>query len=290
MRNDNFFKHDASASNDEKLMLLIEQEGMKGYGAYWILMEALRKQKDLCSSFSILRVLASRSRVRKEYLLHIIKDFDLFVVEENSFYSPGMKQRMSKYLAGTDYPSVKQSVNTEDNSLTDNDQSALHARKTEQNRKEKILTVVDEYQEGQIPLRPCRGWEALVDEMAASEDYMNQAGMHSGMGMLYLGNREHIVRLFKEQICLQGKQERMISLSEVKSYFSNFVASGSVTNQKIRAALKEQSDGRREQDPYRFETIVGGKRTFMGHAIPPDAPPRPDAAAVWDAVRRRWVH
>lgn len=286
MRNDNFFKHDASASDDEKIMMLIEKEGMKGYGAYWILMEALRKQENLCSSFAVLHSLAKRAKVRKEYLIHIIKDFGLFVMKEDSFYSLGMKRRMTKYLMNANYLSVK----AEDNLLIDNAKSAIPTRVTEQNRKEKILTVVDEYQEGQIPLRPCRGWEALVDEMAASEDYMNQAGMHSGMGLLYLSNRERIVRLFKEQICLQGKQERMISLSEVKSYFSNFVASGSVTNQKIRAALKEQSDCRREQDPYRFETIVGGKRTFMGHAIPPDAPPRPDAAAVWDAVRRRWAH
>ena len=64
MKNDNFFKHDATAADDEKILLLIEREGLKGYGAYWILIEALRKQDDLCSSFSVLRSLAIRSRVR----------------------------------------------------------------------------------------------------------------------------------------------------------------------------------------------------------------------------------
>ena len=45
MKNDNFFKHDATAADDEKILLLIEREGLKGYGAYWILIEALRKQE-----------------------------------------------------------------------------------------------------------------------------------------------------------------------------------------------------------------------------------------------------
>lgn len=88
MKNDQFLKHDASASNNEKLMLLVEKEGMKGYGAYWILLEALRKQEVFSASFTICRPLALRARVRKEYLIHIVKDFDLFEVEEDCFYSP----------------------------------------------------------------------------------------------------------------------------------------------------------------------------------------------------------
>lgn len=293
MKNDNFFKHDATAADDEKILLLIEQEGLKGYGAYWILIEALRKQDDLCSSFGVLRSLAIRSRVRQAYLVHIVKDFGLFVIEGDRFYSAGMKRRMAKYLRGTAYQSVKQSVKEECNALTDSANVAVHARETEQNRKEKILSVVDvDTIEGQQPVRPYPGWESLVDEMAASEDYMNQAGMHSGLGKLFISHEKYIVRLFKNQICLQGKQGRMMNLSEVKSYFSNFVANGSVTNKKIRMALKQamssQQNERNGQHAYRYEQLVNGKRMYLGHDIPDDAPPRPDFSAVWDEVKRKW--
>lgn len=294
MKNDNFFKHDATAADDEKMLLLIEKEGMKGYGAYWILIEALRKQENLCSSFGILHSLAVRSRVRKEYLIHIVKDFGLFVVEGDYFYSSGMKRRMARYLLGTDYQSVKQSVKGGDNTLTDSAKVAIHARETEQNRKEKILSVVDvDTIEGQQPVRPYRGWESLVDEMAASEDYMNQAGMHSGLGELFISNEKYIVQLFKNQICLQGKQDRMVNLGEVKSYFSNFVANGSMTNKRLRAVLKHEMSQRNERNgryAYRYEELVDGQRMYLGHTIPDDAPPRPDASAVWDGVRKKWVH
>lgn len=292
MKNDNFFKHDATAADDEKILLLIEREGLKGYGAYWILIEALRKQDNLCSSFSVLRSLAIRSRVRQSYLVHIVKDFGLFVIEGDHFYSPGMKRRMAKYLLGAAYQSVKQSVKEEDNTLIDNANVAIHTRETEQNRKEKILSVVDMGAiEGQQPVCPYQKWESLVDEMAASEDYMNQAGMHSGLGKLFISNEKYIVQLFKNQICLQGKQDRMMNLGEVKSYFSNFVANGSVTNKKIRVALEyemSQQNKRNGRYAYRYEQLVDGKRMYLGHEIPDDAPPRPNSSAVWDEVKKKW--
>ena len=39
---------------------------------------------------------------------------------------------------------------------------------------------------------------------------------------------------------------------------------------------------------YRFEQLIGGQRTYLGHPIPKDAPPRPDRSAVWDEVHWKW--
>lgn len=292
MKNDNFFKHDASASNDERIMVLIEREGLKGYGAYWMLIEALRKQEDLYSSFSLLRSLAYRSRVHVDFLMRIVKDFGLFVVEGERFYSPGLMKRMAIYIEKGRRMSVKPNVKSKDNALIDKDDSAIHAGETEENRtEENKLTVVDVNKiDGQIPVQPYPGWEALVDEMAASQDFMCQVGVHSGMGVLYLQNQRRILQLFKDHIRLHGREERMITLGEVKSYFTNFLCCGSITNRKIRAALMKEVDGRSGQYAYRFEERVGGKRMYMGHVIPADAPPRPDASAVWDDVKKKWGH
>lgn len=53
-----------------------------------------------------------------------------------------------------------------------------------------------------------------------------------------------------------------------------------------RAVITAKSD----KSGSRFEKLVGGKRMYMGHVIPADAPPRPDASAVWDDVRKKWGH
>lgn len=291
MKNDQFLKHDASASNNEKLMVLVDKEGMKGYGAYWILLEALRKQEGFCASFTICRPLALRARVRKEYLIHIVKDFDLFEVEEDRFYSPGMTQRLTACGVTTAYSCVKQSVKGEGKSLKINDDVAIHARKEDKIREDKKITVVDACEiEGQVPLHSFRDWEALVDEMAASEEYMNCAGMHSGMGMAFVRNRARIVELFKNQIRLQGKQEVMVNQHEVRSYFSNYVGNGSITNKKLRKQLQLEEERERKRKGSCFEQIINGKRMYYGRLIPDDAPPRPDPVAVWNDVEHRWDH
>lgn len=82
-----------------------------------------------------------------------------------------------------------------------------------------------------------------------------------------------------------------MNLGEVKSYFSNFVANGSVTNKKIRVALEyemSQQNKRNGRYAYRYEQLVDGKRMYLGHEIPDDAPPRPDSSAVWDEVKKKW--
>ncbi len=291
MKNDKFLKHDASASNDEKLMILIDKEGMKGYGVYWILLEALRKQEGFRSSLAILRSLAIRARVRKEYLIHIVKDFGLFVVEDDYFYSPGMKQRHAKCCVCTEESCVKQSVKDEDKPLETSDEGALRARKQDKTIQDKKLTVVDACEiEGQIPVRAYRDWEVLVDEMAASEEYMNCAGLHSGMGAIFIHHRDRIVELFKNQIRLHGKQSQMVNEQEVRSYFSNYVGNGSITNKKLRKQLAQEEEQKRKRKGTCFEQLVNGKRMYCGHLIPDYAPPRPDAAAVWNDVRRRWDH
>lgn len=287
MKNDNFFKHDASACNGEKMMNLIDKEGLRGYGAYWVLLEALRKETDFCCPLSILQSLAIRSRVRASYLLHIVQDFGLFVVEKDHFYSPGMKRRMSTYLLSSKLESVKKRPKV----LEMSESSAVPARITEKNRTEKNITVVDSnIGGGQIPLKPIVGWEALVNEMALCEDYMNQAGVHSGLGGLYLRCRKRIVGLFKTHIQLQGKQENLLTLGDVKSYFTNFIAAGTVTNRKVREALQREKLEEERFDFHRFETVVDGQRSYLGHLIPNDAPPRPDPSSVWDNLLKQWHH
>lgn len=45
------------------------------------------------------------------------------------------------------------------------------------------IRPIDE--ESQRPLQPVESWENLVDQLAASESYMELAGQHSGLGHLF---------------------------------------------------------------------------------------------------------
>ena len=41
---DSYLLHDANAGNNFKMMIMMQKEGMKGYGIYWMLLEFLRLQ------------------------------------------------------------------------------------------------------------------------------------------------------------------------------------------------------------------------------------------------------
>lgn len=150
------------------------------------------------------------------------------------------------------------------------------------------IRSVDE--EGQRPLQPVVSWEVLVDSLADSRLYMELAGQRSGLGRLFLDRQKQILKLFKAHIRLYGKEKELLFFDDVKRYFSNYIAAGSPTCVKLREALLQELRERDIGSANRFESIVGKRRTYLGHLIPDDAPPRPDGSAVWDNVGRRWLH
>lgn len=150
------------------------------------------------------------------------------------------------------------------------------------------IRSVDE--EGQRPLQPVVPWEVLVDRLADSQLYMELAGQRSGLGRLFLDHQKEIIKLFKGHIRLYGKENELLFYDDVKRYFSNYIAAGSITCGKLREALLQEIKLRENMNMNRFESTVDGQRTYLGHLIPNDAPPRPDGSAVWDEVRKRWGH
>lgn len=85
------------------------------------------------------------------------------------------------------------------------------------------------------------------------------------------------------------KEPDCFSRRSVKRYFSNYIAAGSVTCRTLRETLLKELENTVDKDVNRFESVVDGRRTYLGHLIPADAPPRPDASAVWDDVKKRWA-
>lgn len=75
-------------------MKLIEKEGMRGLGIYWILIEFLRQQSDYKGSLVVLKTLARKARVSVPTIERVIRDYELFRVEDTMFLSPGLVKRM----------------------------------------------------------------------------------------------------------------------------------------------------------------------------------------------------
>ena len=91
---ESYLLHDANASSNFKIMMMIQKEGMKGYGIYWMLLEFLRLQDGYKADLRVLPILAQKMRVTVTTLKRIIYDYALFEVNGTSFSSPGLTRCM----------------------------------------------------------------------------------------------------------------------------------------------------------------------------------------------------
>lgn len=89
-----YFSHDANAQDDPKIMVLIEQMGMEGVGIFWCLIEKLRSEKEYKLPMIVIAPFAKRWGTSKEKVETVIKNYSLFVVESDYFFSIRLQNSM----------------------------------------------------------------------------------------------------------------------------------------------------------------------------------------------------
>ena len=88
-----FFSHDYNAHNDVKVLFMRQQLGMEGYGIYWFLIENLANSGGFLP-LKIVPVLAMQMQTNEVKVLAVIKEFELFELTDNQFFS----LRLNKHL------------------------------------------------------------------------------------------------------------------------------------------------------------------------------------------------
>ena len=117
-----YFNHDSNARNDIKLIHLRSVGGFEFYGLYFALLELLfGEENKICKSQY--NILAFGLQCETEKLRSVIEDFDLFVIEDNCFYSKRLnnqiKQINNKSIKAKE--SINKRWNKEKNIRTYND-------------------------------------------------------------------------------------------------------------------------------------------------------------------------
>lgn len=93
-----WFRHDTNAKDDHKIMLLMDQLGLEGYGIYWILIEVLREQDGYVYPLSMLPILAKRYYSSAEKFKAVVLNYELFdILEGDNFSSLSLLRRMGEY-------------------------------------------------------------------------------------------------------------------------------------------------------------------------------------------------
>ena len=100
---ESYLLHDANASSNFKIMMMIQKEGMKGYGIYWMILEFLRVQNGYKADVRILPVLARKMRVTVATLKRIIFDsglHNLFIAWTHTAHGATGSQARSEQRIG----------------------------------------------------------------------------------------------------------------------------------------------------------------------------------------------
>jgi len=92
-----YFSHDANARNDVKIIKLRRSMGLEGYAIYFCLIEILREQAGYKLLLSSIPDIAFELHTSEEKIKVVINSFDLFVIDENFFFSSRLLSSMEQY-------------------------------------------------------------------------------------------------------------------------------------------------------------------------------------------------
>jgi len=81
-----YFSHDYNASEDVKMLFLRQDFGFEGIGIYWYLIEKLAQSNGVLP-LKILPILSKQMSVNNDHLNKIINNYELFIVNEDEFFS-----------------------------------------------------------------------------------------------------------------------------------------------------------------------------------------------------------
>ena len=92
-----YFSHDANAQQDPKIIRLVMNMGMQGYGIFWSVVEHLRNDEDYKLNLSDCSAIAFQSHCDAKDVERVITEFDLFEVSKNNdFWSKSLLIRMQE--------------------------------------------------------------------------------------------------------------------------------------------------------------------------------------------------
>lgn len=76
------------AMYDPRMQQLTEKEGLRGLGAYWVIIEKLGMLPEPRARQEYLRPHCDGKKITLAYLLKIIREYGLFELEEDGYFTP----------------------------------------------------------------------------------------------------------------------------------------------------------------------------------------------------------
>ena len=249
-------------------------------------------------------------KCRLDKAIRVLENYGLFVIENCTFYSTDLIEKMqplerkrAQKQAGKqrqNMSSNEQTLSEKSISLSKNDKTL--SKPSSNNLKTKDASSLSKVKESKgkkketsdkeivdVPVADVTSglaWERYVDELAQEQSWIEIMAMRSGLKQLFVQRFGEVLQHFKLHVQALGKEDDIRSLSDAKRYFCCYNKPGSVPFVRLVDELQKPVD----KGKYKYEDRdpTTGQRSYCGVPIPDDAPPRPNAQAVW--CDGRWVY
>ena len=310
MKKDQYIPHDVSMRSNTEVFNMVEAEGAAGYGLYWGILEYLRSQNNYQGDIRALKGIARQLKCRLDKAIRVLENYGLFVIENSTFYSTDLIEKMqplerkrAQKQAGKQRQNVssnEQTLSEKSISLSKNDKTL--SKPSSNNLKIKDASSLSKVKESKgkkketsdkeivdVPVADVTSglaWERYVDELAQEQSWIEIMAMRSGLKQLFVQRFGEVLQHFKLHVQALGKEDDIRSLSDAKRYFCCYNKPGSVPFLRLVDELQKPVD----KGKYKYEDRdpTTGQRSYCGVPIPDDAPPRPNAQAVW--CENKWVY
>ena len=133
MKTQPYFPHDFHAAADYKCQALMKKHGLRGYGAFWMIIETLSSTSEKQLPLSSYSVLAHILRCKIEFVRSVIEDFGLFHVTETHFHSTRLLKD------ALDFESKMAKISAKSGELTPEEEAKKQAEISEKRRKSALI-------------------------------------------------------------------------------------------------------------------------------------------------------
>ena len=212
MKKDQYIPHDVSMRSNAEVFNMVEAEGAAGYGLYWGILEYLRSQNNYQGDIRAIKGIARQLKCRIDKAIRVLENYGLFVIENTTFYSTDLIEKMQpleKKRAQKRTTQSNESVSQNEQTLSEksislsaNEESlskpscnSLEIKQSSSLSKVKESKVSSSKEDDVVAAVPVSlAWERYVDELAKEQTWIELMAMRSGLG-------EGFVHRFGEVLC-----------------------------------------------------------------------------------------
>ena len=109
MKKNFYFQHSLMSMFDPRMKHLVDNEGLRGLGAYWIIIEKLSILPEPRAQLDYLRAYCDSKKITLCYLKKIILEYDLFELDEDGYFMP---KELNPLLKKSRIPKQKMTKNS----------------------------------------------------------------------------------------------------------------------------------------------------------------------------------